>query len=801
MNAAQQPYSHTRQEEGDDENGDIDPCVDYVCNSYDCSYEDRHPMVCNCDLFNSESKDFFDFMYGTTSDDNRGFQKDFLHRPTVQVLLELLSNTNSKNSNAGETTIPYGRFLSELVFRRSVLTVTPCFTDCELDAIADAARKNTVITELKGLRMECYPRGRSYLQKFWEAIGQLPNLQSVSVTYFRRPTDVHDVMPNPNTWWDNGPDAHNKICYGSLKALLSSSSISSLDIFHCDIVFPWHPYVVAVIDDVDVLTSAISGLSNTLNTLHLRNVFFDDLFVDLKIFRTIMNSLPLLQYLRVSSRVFERGLSVFRPTKILRLPSSLESSSLSLSSSSLTLTELRVLSFDGVRIDDVKRLTNLIIANRSLVKLEFEDCMFDLRSGKGLGQLAKAVTFHPTLEMLGNDLPFSNPYPGQRRVFCKTLAKGLRRNKILRFVDHAVTKYDNEPPAGDSNDVPGSHKCEVLDAFYANRSLKRMSLSCNEDTELSLGYFKQLSSILRRGKTAALYRFELRCKSDIPDGACAFLRESLAYEHSRIEEFNLLSYAEDPPVGFLELPFAANTNQRLRGIRLGHRRLERYGYAETMTVLQGLAGNTTLERLSIIEMRSVCEVTDKLNDIQRHAIFDAVRNMYILHKLNIDIIDSDPVCTAMVRPILELNKHGRWYMIENCGKTNTIERGVDVLVSVVNDLDCLFIHIRENLEFFFPGNCGVSDGDDGDDDDKDVKIKRPSNAIEIMTETAKNPGIVSPAAIAVASSLQISEESPAGANQANQVVIAKRSLPTTEAEGRNTGTKTTLAKRPRLDDS
>ena len=719
-------------------------------------WEDRYPGL-DYFLFNSEYRSLFEYFY----DDFHTYvnEENFsLRRPTVRILLKLLQNPNV-------TTI-HGGFLSGLLFRRSILKDPDenIFDDWEINAIQQACRANTRITSLENLRMECSPRRKQDCEEFWSAMGQLPTLNSISVTYFRRPSDFDEIVDDdeqPRYW----PEAHtiNTICYKSLQSLIVSSSsmnqhggttistrnVKELAVAHCDKVFEWNtdndetPLVV----DIDVLVSIMKSVSNTCEILCLRNMFYSDQVLDKKLSDCIMTQMSQLSTLQISSRVHQRLMPGYVPvpTKTFYLSSSVGRS---------TVTKLTALQIDGVRIDDTRAFDLLIKNNHHLSKLILVDSEFVLNgfsgiSGSGLEKLGKTITSHPHMTDLILHLPFV-PNEWQRRMFCRSVAEGLRINTKLRYIEHVSTVGDfNSHTSGGDGGASGTgiaSKMEIMNAIYDNSFLHKISLPFYEGTTLSLEEFHQLSSILKRGSaTSALRSVRLAFQDEIPKNATTILKHALEDTKCCIEAFHFLSRyvlikydrekithsftlainsaqnssfvhfliclirsSDENQEGMIEIPGAAKLNPHLKEIRLFHGMTKNYVYADVIGMLHNLAGNYTLERLIVGTLRcSCCSVTTKITcPNQRNAVYTAVSKLFALSTLDIDCFDDE--CNRQIRPLLLLNKNGRKYMIEQNGTKNSKENGIDVLASVNDDIDCLFIHLRENLGTFFCSSSSPS---------------------------------------------------------------------------------------------
>jgi hypothetical protein len=104
------------------------------------------------------------------------------------------------------------------------------------------------------------------------------------------------------------------------------------------------------------------------------------------------------------------------------------------------------------------------------------------------------------------------------------------------------------------------------------------------------------------------------------------------------------------------------------------------------TALESLQHNTTLKKLLLYPKLDLVGKDGKME----HFI-SLVKKNYGLESLDEGFYAHDK--TGELRTILRLNQAGRRYLIEDAG---SIASGVEVLVDVREDLDCLFYHLLEN---------------------------------------------------------------------------------------------------------
>jgi hypothetical protein len=78
------------------------------------------------------------------------------------------------------------------------------------------------------------------------------------------------------------------------------------------------------------------------------------------------------------------------------------------------------------------------------------------------------------------------------------------------------------------------------------------------------------------------------------------------------------------------------------------------------------------------------------NDEMKRVV-SLIKKNYVLTELGKGVTGHDE--TGELHAILRLNQAGRRYLIEDAG---SIPKGVEVLIDMRDDLDCLFYHLLEN---------------------------------------------------------------------------------------------------------
>jgi hypothetical protein len=104
-----------------------------------------------------------------------------------------------------------------------------------------------------------------------------------------------------------------------------------------------------------------------------------------------------------------------------------------------------------------------------------------------------------------------------------------------------------------------------------------------------------------------------------------------------------------------------------------------------MTALESFQMNTSLKKLCL------SPVLASFGEAEMNQVVSLVKKNYTLIELDEDVTGHDE--TGKLGSILRLNQAGRGYLIEDAG---SIRKGVEVLLNVTDDLDCLFYHLLEN---------------------------------------------------------------------------------------------------------
>jgi hypothetical protein len=104
-----------------------------------------------------------------------------------------------------------------------------------------------------------------------------------------------------------------------------------------------------------------------------------------------------------------------------------------------------------------------------------------------------------------------------------------------------------------------------------------------------------------------------------------------------------------------------------------------------MIALETVQKNTTLKKLCLSP-----DLASFGNDGMKRVV-SLVKKNFVLTELDSKVTGYDE--TGELHAILRLNQAGRRYLIDNAG---SIAKGVEVLIDVRDDLDCLFYHLLEN---------------------------------------------------------------------------------------------------------
>jgi hypothetical protein len=104
-----------------------------------------------------------------------------------------------------------------------------------------------------------------------------------------------------------------------------------------------------------------------------------------------------------------------------------------------------------------------------------------------------------------------------------------------------------------------------------------------------------------------------------------------------------------------------------------------------ITALESLQPHATLKEFYIFPR------IDSFSDDEMKRVVSLVKKNYVQTKLDKGLTEHDE--TGELVSILRLNQAGRRYLIDDAG---SIAKGVEVLVDVRDDLNCLFYHLLEN---------------------------------------------------------------------------------------------------------
>ena len=111
-----------------------------------------------------------------------------------------------------------------------------------------------------------------------------------------------------------------------------------------------------------------------------------------------------------------------------------------------------------------------------------------------------------------------------------------------------------------------------------------------------------------------------------------------------------------------------------------------------LAFLDGLSSQKHLRSLNLGRLRS------QESGVYDERILEAYRKNYSLEECSLQLTNEKH--QSEVAAILRLNKAGRRYLVEDGPSSRA--KGVAVLDAVNDDLDCLFVHLKEN-----PSLCDI----------------------------------------------------------------------------------------------
>ena len=194
------------------------------------------------------------------------------------------------------------------------------------------------------------------------------------------------------------------------------------------------------------------------------------------------------------------------------------------------------------------------------------------------------------------------------------------------------------------------------------------------------------------------------------DGVCDALRASLE-ENSALRRLSIRGSHMNDDSWRRIFPFLG-TNSTLKSLDIEDRGLTE---AIIPDMVEALEMNSCLERLRIDSLYHInsAALVNFVGSMTRNVslkelilgysdfsfayegdavnLVAAAKRNYGLEKLNVFVDDYDQGC--LLQCILRLNEAGRRYLIDD---PTSKERGVNVLLKVQDDLNCLFLHLQEN---------------------------------------------------------------------------------------------------------
>jgi hypothetical protein len=225
-----------------------------------------------------------------------------------------------------------------------------------------------------------------------------------------------------------------------------------------------------------------------------------------------------------------------------------------------------------------------------------------------------------------------------------------------------------------------------LDTLRTNTSLKKLHLySFSLSDEPACGALRGVFA-----KNTVLEELSLccGCGSRLGDTDLVAWRNTLPFlrDNKTLKSLKIRVINWSPPFAtfYFDMVAMLKDNKSLECLDLkchGGLRVDSY-----FTALETLQHNTALKTLLLHpNLNSISE------DGEMKRLISIVKKNYGLQSLDEDFYAHDK--TGELHTILRLNQAGRRYLIEDAG---SISSGVEVLITVSEDLDCLFYHLLEN---------------------------------------------------------------------------------------------------------
>jgi hypothetical protein len=259
------------------------------------------------------------------------------------------------------------------------------------------------------------------------------------------------------------------------------------------------------------------------------------------------------------------------------------------------------------------------------------------------------------------------------------LAVALPLNSTLRALSFTI----HHP----SNDDPDPHVdwSPIFFALGKNTGLKTLTVDDSNWMDDSISTAMQIG--LRTNATLENLTVSLHSvTADLPSGAFSFLRANKALKSlvvimkGGVAETCLSAFRIDIAAMLQE-----NTSLENLAIQGWGNKSKADEYVAIATAIQT---NKALKTLSLREYSLNGSL--QLNDVESKQMASLLKKNYGLESLP-DINEND--LAGDVGAILRLNGAGRRYLIED---GSSISKGVELLIGVNNDINCVFLHLLEN---------------------------------------------------------------------------------------------------------
>ena len=133
---------------------------------------------------------------------------------------------------------------------------------------------------------------------------------------------------------------------------------------------------------------------------------------------------------------------------------------------------------------------------------------------------------------------------------------------------------------------------------------------------------------------------------------------------------------------------ALEMNSCLERLRIDNRHI---AGAALVIFIGSMTRNVSLKELILGALTCTCTDFSFANEADAVNLVAATKRNYGLEKLNVIVDNYDQ--GRLLQCILRLNQAGRRYLIDD---PTSKERGVNVLLEVQDDLNCFFLHVKEN---------------------------------------------------------------------------------------------------------